>query len=200
MAYNKKPIIRLKENLPKVKVNLPQTQTLTRTFSCYTEQLWAGGAVGVGYPRGYTGICGPPARRDPVPSAVAKGEAWPSSFLALPQVGQGGRMLVPTGGARLAGAPWWWALSPPQEALGRAPVGSKEACGTPEELGGSWAQHRVDPGRRVKPRLRRARGFRPHRSPEGKGGPATSAPSSGTSSGHAGDGTSPGTSQRRAAA
>lgn len=69
--------------------------------------------MGVGYPSGYTGICGPPARRDLVPSAVAKGEAWPSSFLALPQVGQGGRMLGARGrawkgGARLVGAPWWW--------------------------------------------------------------------------------------------
>lgn len=66
--------------------------------------------MGVGYPSGYTGICGPPARRDLVPSAVAKGEAWPSSFLALPQVGQGGRMLGARGrawkgGARLVGAP-----------------------------------------------------------------------------------------------
>lgn len=48
MAYNKKQIIRLKENLPKVKVNLPQTRTLTWTFSCYTEELWAGRGRGSG--------------------------------------------------------------------------------------------------------------------------------------------------------
>lgn len=148
MAYNKKQIIRLKENLPKVKVNLPQTQTFTRTFSCYAEQLWAGlgrgNAVvkllpsagteaaaqlteGVGYLSGDTGVCGPPARRDLVPSAITKGEAWVPSFLALPRVWQGGRMLgvggrAWKGGARLAGAPWWWVLSPPQEALGRSPA------------------------------------------------------------------------------
>lgn len=92
--------------------------------------------MGVGYPSGYTGICGPPARRDLVPSAVAKGEAWPSSFLALPQVGQGGRMLGAggrawKGGARLVGAPWWWWWG----ALGWSPAhqqphSSKKACGT----------------------------------------------------------------------
>lgn len=61
----------------------------------------------MGYPSGYTGICGPPARRDLVPSAVAKGEAWPSSFLALPQVGQGGRMLGARGRAWKEGPAWW---------------------------------------------------------------------------------------------
>lgn len=63
--------------------------------------------MGVGYPSGYTGICGPPARRDLVPSAVAKGEAWPSSFLALPQVGQGGRMLGARGEPGREGPAWW---------------------------------------------------------------------------------------------